>query len=87
MENTNETKGGFLFDKSNFLWDIDGTLLNFKMSERYAIEYCFNKFHMGTCTDEMLQRYSVINRGYWERLETGELTREQVMLGRFHEFF
>lgn len=68
------------------LWDIDGTLLNFKMSERYAIEYCFNKFHMGTCTDEMLQRYSVINRGYWERLETGELTREQVMLGRFHEF-
>ena len=39
------------------------------------------------CTDEMLQRYSVINRGYWERLETGELTREQVMLGRFHEFF
>ena len=69
------------------LWDIDGTLLNFKMSERYAIDYCFNKFHMGTCTDEMLQRYSVINRGYWERLETGELTREQVMLGRFHEFF
>ena len=63
------------------LWDIDGTLLNFKMSERYAIDYCFNKFHMGTCTDEMLQRYSVINRGYWERLETGELTREQVMLG------
>ena len=56
------------------LWDIDGTLLNFKMSERYAIDYCFNKFHMGTCTDEMLQRYSVINRGYWERLETGELT-------------
>ena len=47
------------------LWDIDGTLLNFKMSERYAIDYCFNKFHMGTCTDEMLQRYSVINRGYW----------------------
>lgn len=42
------------------LWDIDGTLLNFKMSERYAIDYCFNKFHMGTCTDEMLQRYSVI---------------------------
>ena len=67
------------------LWDIDGTLLNFKMSERYAIEYCFNKFHMGTCTDEMLQRYSVINRGYWERLETGELTREQVMLGRFQD--
>lgn len=69
------------------LWDIDGTLLNFKMSEKYAIHYCFDKFQMGICTDQMLQRYSVINRGYWERLETGELTREQVMLGRFHEFF
>ena len=86
MENTNETKGGFLFDKSNFVGHRRNTS-EFKMSERYAIDYCFNKFHMGTCTDEMLQRYSVINRGYWERLETGELTREQVMLGRFHEFF
>lgn len=69
------------------LWDIDGTLLNFHMSEKYAIRKCFEIFGMGTCTDEMLARYSVINRGFWERLERGELTRQQVLRGRFEEFF
>ena len=37
--------------------------------------------------DAMLQRYAKINRGYWERLEKGELTRDQVLVGRFQEFF
>ena len=35
----------------------------------------------------MLQRYVKINRGYWERLERGELDRSQVLVGRFQEFF
>ena len=35
----------------------------------------------------MLQEYAKINRGYWERLEKGELTRDQVLVGRFQEFF
>lgn len=69
------------------LWDIDGTLLNFQMAETYAIRKCFEIFELGVCTDEMLARYSVINRGFWERLERGELTREQVLRGRFAEFF
>lgn len=69
------------------LWDIDGTLLNFGMSEKYAIRKCFEIFGLGECTDEMLARYAAINRTYWERLERKELTREQVLLGRFQEFF
>lgn len=69
------------------LWDIDGTLLNFGMSEKYAIRKCFEIFGLGECTDEMLARYAAINRTYWERLERKELTREQVLLGRFREFF
>lgn len=69
------------------LWDIDGTLLNFQMAETYAIRKCFESFGLGTCTDEMLTRYSMINRRFWERLERGELTREQVLRGRFEEFF
>ncbi len=69
------------------LWDIDGTLLNFGMSEEYAIRKCFSVFELGECTDEMLARYSAINRTYWERLERRELTREQVLIGRFREFF
>lgn len=69
------------------LWDIDATLLNFKMAEKYSLWHCFKLFGLGECTDEMLERYSGINHGYWKRLERGEVTREQVMHGRFRDFF
>ena len=69
------------------LWDIDGTLLNFEEAEKYAIRACFAQFHLGECTDSMLADYSAINRGYWQRLERGELTKPQVLEGRFMEFF
>lgn len=69
------------------LWDIDGTLLNFVKAEHQAIKKCFEIFGLGECTDEMIARYSVINRKYWERLERGELTKPQVLEGRFEEFF
>ena len=69
------------------LWDIDGTLLNFEEAEKSAIRACFAKFSLGECTDEMLADYSKINRGYWQRLERGELTKPQVLEGRFTEFF
>lgn len=69
------------------LWDIDGTLLSFKLAERKAIQACFDTFGLGTLTEEMLQDYSVINAGYWKRLELGELTKPQVLRGRFEEFF
>ena len=69
------------------LWDIDGTLLNFEEAERYAIRVCFDRFSLGECTDEMLADYSKINRGYWQRLERGELTKPQVLEGRFRDFF
>lgn len=69
------------------LWDIDGTLLNFQKAEYYAIKKCFSVFHLGECTDEMIARYSSINRSYWERLESGEITKAEVLRGRFEEFF
>lgn len=69
------------------LWDIDGTLLSFKLAERAAIRACFAKFGLGEITDEMLAEYSQINAKYWKRLELGELTKPQVLRGRFEEFF
>lgn len=69
------------------LWDVDGTLLDFGKAEAYGIRKCFEIFDMGECTDEMLKRYSVINRKYWEALERGELTKPQVLHDRFVEFF
>ena len=69
------------------LWDIDGTLLDFKKSEYAAIQACFALFGLGICTDEMIARYSAINRSYWERLERGEISKQEVLEGRFYDFF
>ena len=49
------------------LWDIDGTLLDFLKAEAYGIRKCFSKFELGECTDEMMARYSAINRRWWEK--------------------
>ncbi len=69
------------------LWDIDGTLLDFSKAEAYGIRKCFEIFELGECTDEMLLRYSLINKKYWEMLERKELAKPQVLRGRFEEFF
>ena len=69
------------------LWDLDGTLLDFRASEKAAIQRCFALFGLGECGDSCVARYSAVNVRYWERLELGELTKEQVLLGRFEEFF
>ena len=69
------------------LWDVDGTLLDFKAAEKAAIRTLFAEFDLGECTDTMLARYSEINTAFWKRLEKNELSREQVLLGRFEKFF
>ena len=69
------------------LWDVDGTLLDFKQAEYAAIKKCFEIFELGECTDEMIARYSAINRNYWEKLERSEITKQEVLVNRFAEFF
>lgn len=69
------------------LWDVDGTLLDFKASERVAIRYCLKKFGVCDATDEMIGRYSEINQKYWKMLEDGLISKPQVLTGRFNEFF
>ena len=69
------------------LWDVDGTLLDFLAAEKAAIQRLFEEFGLGECTDDMVARYSAINDGYWKRLERGEITKQQVLIGRFREFF
>ncbi len=69
------------------LWDIDGTLLDFIAAEKAAIKTLFGEFDLGECSDEMIRRYSEINKGYWQRLERGEITKQEVLIGRFKEFF
>ena len=69
------------------LWDIDGTILNFELAERAAIRSLFEKFNLGTCSDEMLVCYSQINKKYWQLLESGKMTKDKILVERFIEFF
>jgi 2-haloacid dehalogenase len=69
------------------LWDIDGTLLNFAAAEKAAIHKCFALHGLGECSDEMLGRYTEINHKYWKALERGEMTKPEILVGRFVEFF
>ena len=68
------------------LWDVDGTLLNFDKSEHYALNKCLKDIGV-TSDDEMIKRYAAINLAYWKRLERNEISRDEVLLGRFREFF
>lgn len=69
------------------LWDIDGTLLDFKAAEKAAFFKCFEVIGLSGCNDEMLERYSKINHTYWQRLERNEITKQDVLVGRYIEFF
>ncbi|MBR7189480.1 MAG: HAD-IA family hydrolase, partial [Oscillospiraceae bacterium] len=59
----------------------------FGAAERAAIRSLFSEFGLGECTDAMLARYSAINTVFWQRLERGELTKPQILTGRFEQFF
>jgi len=69
------------------LWDIDGTILDFEAAQNKAIKALFKKHNLGKCTDEMVGDYSKINEKYWQALERGEMTKPEILVGRFVEFF
>lgn len=69
------------------LWDIDGTILNFKAAENLAIKALFEKYNLGECSDEMIEDYSKINAKYWKALERCEISKSETLIGRFREWF
>lgn len=69
------------------LWDVDGTILDFLASEAFAVRSLFEKYDLGPCTDEMLEEYSAINVKHWQMLERGEMTKPEMLVNRFREFF
>lgn len=68
------------------LFDVDGTLLDFDKAEERGIEALLGHFGVPVC-EENKEKYHVLNQSYWQRLELGELTRDQVLSLRFEEYF
>ena len=68
------------------LLDLDDTILDFHKAEHIALSKTLRTLGLEP-TEEVLSRYSLINKAHWERLERKELTRPQVLLGRFETLF
>ena len=66
--------------------DLDDTLLDFHRSEREAISATLSSLGV-TPTEEVIKRYSEINRYVWQQLELGKMTREQILVRRFELLF
>ena len=62
--------------------DLDETILDFKKAEDHALRKTLAELNV-TPSDEIVAMYSEINDGYWKKLENGEMTREQILSGRF----
>ena len=70
----------------NILLDLDDTLLDFGVAEHAALMRTFEDF--GILADEaVMRRYSQINSNCWRRLERGEISRSEVLIGRFRALF
>ena len=66
--------------------DLDDTILDFHKAEHLALGKTFRQFGLEP-TEAVMVRYSQINKAHWERLERKELTREEVLVGRFAVLF
>ena len=66
--------------------DLDDTILDFHKAEEVALEKTLRHFSI-PITEENKALYSRINKGCWEALERGEITRAELRLLRFARFF
>ena len=66
--------------------DLDDTILDFQKAEHIALSKTLRSFGLEP-TETVLKRYNLINKAHWEALERKELTREQVLVGRFQVLF
>ena len=70
----------------NVLFDLDDTLFDFHKAEKIALTKTLVHFGIDP-TEETLALYSTINTAHWKRLELGEISREEVKVGRYRELF
>lgn len=71
---------------TTILWDLDQTILDFAKSQDYALRYAFRQFDKEIGKEEV-SVYAAINDTYWKRMERGEISKEEVLLGRFITLF
>ena len=66
--------------------DLDDTILDFHKAEQVALSKTLETFGLEP-NEQVVSRYSQINKSYWERLERKEVTREFLLVNRFADLF
>ena len=66
--------------------DLDDTILDFHKAEALAVSKTFAALGIEPSPD-LICRYSQVNKLHWEMLERREISREQVLVGRFAYLF
>ncbi len=69
---------------TTILFDADATLFDFKRSEHDAVKDCLAFARLPT-TDDVIEKYSEINDGYWKMLERGEVTKAKLFVARWRD--
>lgn len=68
------------------LFDADGTLLDFKRSERNALEHSRTEMKSSLSSDEFRQVYHRVNSALWIELEEGKISPAELKTERFRRF-
>lgn len=68
------------------LLDLDDTILDFHRAEAAAVSKTLAQLGVEP-TPDVVARYSEVNAAHWQMLERGEITRRQVLIGRFRMLF
>lgn len=68
------------------LLDLDDTILDFQKSEKVAISLLMEKYDV-VPNEELIHRYHLINKKYWELFEQGKIEKSKLLVQRFDEFF
>lgn len=64
------------------LFDVDNTLLDFNAGEQTAFAATCRQFNL-PYSETLFHRYHTINEAYWQRLEQGTISRDELCVRRF----
>ena len=72
--------------KDIFLLDMDDTLFDFRRTEQINLTDTLAKFGI-SASKEILHQFHEINKLLWQKFERGEITKAEIMPGRFEQLF
>lgn len=68
------------------LFDVDGTLLDFDRAEEMGLKAVLKAYGLKP-SRENLDCYIEMNKKLWSRFEEGNLSKEELVNNRFHDYF